>query len=479
MNRLKLRKQKKPDFDELCEMLADLKDFSDENPDFSDVQWRENLDIIIDFQDEDGSFKLFDSFDIPADARVDFCYTPTYICTAALMKAYLLDADAFSLKEKSALREGLKMSCARKLRGHGYEAFKGQIEALNIFMKAGLREFMDLHWEMCPEFSEMCEKIISDFRERESEEKFNGSWGESYESEIKQINEYFSSRKVFVYGTLMSGQTNHRYLEDSECIGKSAIEGYDMYSAGWYPAIIAGDGLIVGELYCVPLEDMPAIDRLEGEGSLYAKKCETITDAELNKTLAFVYVYLEDVSELEKISAWDEEYLWYVSYGSNMLYDRFMCYIKGGSFEKSRYHPPCEDTAPPAAVRDIEMPYSMYFGNTSGSWHGSGVSFLDVTCKGRALGVAYLITKKQFEHVCRRENDGRKPNPDYGWYEDVISLGEMDGFEMKTVTNKDLRPYNLPSLEYLETLKRGIRQNWPEMSEEEIEEYLEGCIRRP
>ena len=34
MNRLKLRKQKKPDFDELCEMLADLKDFSDENPDF-------------------------------------------------------------------------------------------------------------------------------------------------------------------------------------------------------------------------------------------------------------------------------------------------------------------------------------------------------------------------------------------------------------------------------------------------------------
>ena len=165
MNRLKLRKQKKPDFDELCEMLADLKDFSDENPDFSDVQWRENLDIILDFQDEDGSFKLFDSFDIPADARVDFCYTPTYICTAALMKAYLLDADAFSLKEKSALREGLKMSCARKLRGHGYEAFKGQIEALNIFMKAGLREFLDLHWELCPEFSEMCEKIISDFRE--------------------------------------------------------------------------------------------------------------------------------------------------------------------------------------------------------------------------------------------------------------------------------------------------------------------------
>jgi len=258
-------------------------------------------------------------------------------------------------------------------------------------------------------------------------------------------------------------------------IEKSSVEGYEMYDVGWYPAIIKGDSKVTGELYEVPLADVPDIDMLEGEGSLYAKRCETVIDLEGNRTLAFVYVYLRDVSGLRRIPSWNE-YVWYVSYGSNMLYERFLCYIQGGSYNSSRYHPPCSDTTLPQAVKTVEIPYDMYFGNMSGSWN-CGVSFLDVTKRGKALGVAYLITKEQFEHVCRRENDGRQPQEGYGWYEDVIDLGEMDGFEMKTVTNKNLRPYNDPNMAYLDTLYKGIRQNWPHMSDEEIEDYLEGCIR--
>jgi hypothetical protein len=89
-----------------------------------------------------------------------------------------------------------------------------------------------------------------------------------------------------------------------------------------------------------------------------------------------------------------------------MLKERFLCYIKGGLYNSSRYHPPCDDTTLPQAVKTVEIPYDMYFGNMSGSWN-CGVSFLDVTKKGKALGVAYLITKEQFDHVCRRVNDGR------------------------------------------------------------------------
>lgn len=477
MNKLRLNKQSKPDFDELSRMIADLGDFLDATPDFADREWISNLDVIIDFQDDDGSFKLFDSYEIPSDARVDFCYVPTYICTAALMKAYLTSPDEFTGKAKSALEKGLENSCARKLRGHGYEAFRGQIEALKLFMKAGLNEFLDLYSDLCPEFSEMIGGIISSFKDMERDERFTGSWGESYESEIKEVNEYFSRRKVFVYGTLMKGESNHQYLEKSRCLGKATVEGYDMYDVGWYPAIIPGDSLIVGELYSVSLEDVPSIDRLEGEGSLYAKRCETVTLSDGSRTVASVYVFLGDVSGLKRIPAWGEEYVWYVSYGSNMLYERFMCYIAGGSYNSSRYHPPCEDTTSPVAVKAVDLPYSMYFGNVSGSWHGSGVSFLDVTGPGNALGVAYLITEKQFEHVCRRENDGREPEHGYSWYEDVVDLGEMDGFKVMTVTNRDLRDYNEPSSEYLETLTVGIGQNWPEMSEDEIRDYLESCIR--
>ena len=472
MKMIKLEKQKEPRFDELSQMLFGLKDFLAEEADFNDKDWSENLNAIIDFQDEDGSFKLFDSFNIPSDARVDFCYMPTYLATATLMKAYLTDPESFTIKEISALSSGLKMSTARNLRGHGYEGLKGQIEALNIFMKAGLNEFLDLHSDLCPEFSEMIGKIISGFEDMEAQGKFTGSWGESYEDDIKAINQYFRQRKVFVYGTLMKGETNHGFLRHSTFLGNAAIEGYEMDNVGLFPAIIPGDGLAIGEVYSVPVEDIPSIDSLEGEGSLYEKKCERII---LNgeATFAFLYVYLSDCSDLERIPAW-KDYVWYVSYGSNMLYESFLRYIVGGSYGTSAYRAPCKDMSLPVAVRTVEIPFDMYFGNLS-SW-GGGVSFLDTTRKGKALGVAYLITPEQFEHVSCEENGGRCPG-NGGWYEDIIDLEPIYGIEVKTITNNDLRPYNEPSHSYLDTLFKGIRENWPEMSENDIWNYLGNCMR--
>ena len=479
MNMLVLKKQKhnEPKFDELFAMISDLMNFLNEDANLNDKLWNKNFNAILDFQDSDGSFNLFDSYEIPSDARVDFCWMPTYVCTAILMKAYMTDPSSFTSKEESSLLNGLKMSSGKNLRGHGYDAFKGQIDALDIFMKAGLREFLDIHRDFCTEFSEMFSKIITKFRDMETNEEFIGPWGENYEAEIKSVNEYFSNRKVFVYGTLMKGETNHHYLENSTFLGMATIEGYEMYNVGWYPAIIDGDGIIIGELYQVPNIDIPSIDMLEGEGSLYIKRCETVTDSKGKSSFAFIYVYNRECSDLERISAWNREYVWYVSYGSNMLKERFMCYIKGGSFEGSRYRQACSDATPPLAVKTFEIPYDMYFGNTSGSWQNCGVSFLDVSKKGHALGVAYLITKDQFRHVCAEENGGRAPEEGYSWYEDIIDLGVMDGFEVKTITNRNPRTYKEPCLEYKETLIRGIEENWPDIFIRDIKDYIDGCIR--
>ena len=473
MTTFKLTRLNEPNFDELYEMKSALKDFLEEKADSANSEWMENLNTILDFQDSDGSFKLFSTYEIPSDARVDFCHEPTYICSSILMKAYLTGDSELRQKIETPLIHGLERCCCRNLTGHGYESLQGQIDALNIFMKGGLREFIDLHPDLNSKFTEMILNIMVEFDAREEQEAFKGTWGEDYKEDILKINEYSSTRKVFVYGTLMNGEDNHHFLENSTCLGKAAIEGYDMYNVGgWYPAIIPGNSRIIGELYEVPENDMASIDMLEGEGSLYIRKCEETTD----KSLAYIYEYAQDTEGLYKISSW-KDYVWYVSYGSNMLYDRFICYIEGGSYEGSdSYREPCEDPTRPLENRAIEIPYDMYFGNYSGSWEGCGVSFLDTTKEGHALGVAYLITREQFEHVAAEENGGRSPG--YGsWYEDIISLGEMDGFEMLTISNDELRPYNEPCEEYLNTLKRGIRENWSEMSEEDIENYLDSCIR--
>ena len=476
MKMINLEKLNEPEFDELFSMIADLKDFLDEDANLNDKDWSNNLNEVLDFQDPEGTFKLLNLKSIPTEARIDFIHMPTYICTAILMKAYMSDSSAFALKEKSALSEGLKASCARNLRGHGFDAFKSQIEVLNLFMKAGLREFIDLHPDLCPEFTAMINDIISKFKDKESQGDFLGPWKESYEDEIIAVNKYFSQRKVFVYGTLMSGEANNSYLKNSTFLGKAYIEGYNMYDVGWYPAIVLGDSLIIGELYTVPLVDMPSIDALEGEGSLYAKKCETVTGADGETTLALVYVYLGDVSNLKRIPAWKKDYLWYVAYGSNMLREGFMRYINGGSVGNSRPRSACNDLTPPVAVKTFEIPYDMYFGNNSPSWEYMGVSFLDMTKKGKALGVAYLITREQFDHVAYEEN-GRPLREDGDWYEHIVDLGTMDGFEVKTITNRNLRQPNEPCQDYRDILVSGIKENWPEMTDEEIEDHFNGCVR--
>lgn len=471
MKNLKLIRQNKPDYKKLDEMKSQLKNLLEETDGSQD--WMENLGSILNFQDTDGSFKLFNTYDIPSDVRVEICHEPTYICSAILMKAYLIGDSALSDEVETPLVRGLEMSCMRGLTGHGYGSLKGQIDALNIFMKGGLREFIDLYPHLNYKFTDMILNIAHQFRMLEDRQEFAGPWGEDYTEDILKINRYFNTREVFVYGTLMNGESNHHFLENSSCLGTSTVEGYDMYNVGWYPAIVAGDGMIIGELYEVPQEDMSRIDMLEGEGSLYIRKCEMTS----SESLAYIYEFLEDTEGLERISSW-KDHVWYVSYGSNMLYDRFICYIEGGSYEgSSSYRMPCDDTSAPVEVRAVEIPYGMYFGNCSGSWQEGGVSFLDTEKDGHALGTAYLITREQFEHVAAEENGGRYPDGTGDWYEDIISLGDMDGFEMLTVTNKKPREQNAPSYEYLETLKEGIRENWQDMSEEDIGKYLNSCIR--
>ena len=478
MNMLNLKKidHNKPDFDELYRMLSELKSFLNEDANFADESWAENFKIIIDFQESDGSFKLLDSYRVPSDASVDFCYMPTYICTAILMKAFMTDSKAFSSDEESSLFYGLRRSCARNLSGHGFEGLLGQIDALKIFMGAGLNEFMDLYHDFCSEFSEMIEGFVSRFNDMEVNGDFLGSWGESYESDIRLINEYFRHRHVFVYGTLMDGECNHHFLSNSTCLGRTYVEGYGMYDVGWYPAIVSGNGMVIGELYRVDLDDIPAIDMLEGEGDLYVKTCECIQDSDGNSLFAFIYVYLGDCDGLERISSW-KDYVWYVSYGSNMLNERFMCYIEGGAYGKSRYREACDDTSHPVLVRTVSIPYEMYFANRSGSWENGGVAFIDTSRKGNSLGVAYLITEEQFDHVAAQENGGRYPEPGFNWYEDIIDLGEMDGFKVRTITNNIPRHPNAPCSSYREVLAEGIRQNWPQKSSREIDDYLNGCIR--
>jgi len=70
---------------------------------------------------------------------------------------------------------------------------------------------------------------------------------------------------VFVYGTLMRGEANHRLLVDAERVGAAVTMG-QLFDLGSFPALVltGTDDLVDGELYRVTDAELAALDRLEG-----------------------------------------------------------------------------------------------------------------------------------------------------------------------------------------------------------------------
>jgi gamma-glutamylcyclotransferase (GGCT)/AIG2-like uncharacterized protein YtfP len=80
--------------------------------------------------------------------------------------------------------------------------------------------------------------------------------------------------KVFAYGTLMSGENNHRQLRGARLLAVRRTEPrYTLVSLGAYPALLdGGTTSITGEVYDVDDDLLRALDRFEGVPTLYRRE---------------------------------------------------------------------------------------------------------------------------------------------------------------------------------------------------------------
>ena len=185
---------------------------------------------------------------------------------------------------------------------------------------------------------------------------------------IHQLNS--DEEFIFVYGTLLKGKCNYnRFLAPAEPEMRGEIEGFEMYDLGAFPAIVKGEGRVKGEVYKVTSEQLAKIDRLEGEGILYIKEKVKVEGYCFHEELdAYVYIYNHKVDGLNIIpyasQPYKNEYIWYVSYGSNMCFERFSRYIEGGYCERNgKDYEPCSDPTLPTESVAVEILGDMYFAN--------------------------------------------------------------------------------------------------------------------
>ena len=115
--------------------------------------------------------------------------------------------------------------------------------------------------------------------------------------------------KLIVYGTLMSGESNHRFCRNAVNITPCTITG-TLYDTGYgFPAFVPeGENTVAAELIEIPFEDWEAVDRLEGYPRLYDRLMFPAKLADGTDTTGWVYVMhtLPEMAQVIESGSWKE-----------------------------------------------------------------------------------------------------------------------------------------------------------------------------
>ena len=101
--------------------------------------------------------------------------------------------------------------------------------------------------------------------------------------------------------------------------------------------------------------------------------------------------------------------VWYASYGSNLLAERFGYYLSGGSMgQQTVGHIGARDSTPATANRSWKARHELRFGGESRRWDGGGVAFVNAEPgSGECVVRLWLLTAAQFDDVAAQENQMR------------------------------------------------------------------------
>jgi gamma-glutamylcyclotransferase (GGCT)/AIG2-like uncharacterized protein YtfP len=120
------------------------------------------------------------------------------------------------------------------------------------------------------------------------------------------------THRVFVYGTLKRGRSNHALLQTSRFLGEAAtLKTYWMITTGAFPVVLdavpADFGppplAVAGEIYRVDDATLEQLDLLEREGRSYLRKVTDVSQG-CRKVQAHIYLGIADYWHPRRLPAW-------------------------------------------------------------------------------------------------------------------------------------------------------------------------------
>ena len=104
------------------------------------------------------------------------------------------------------------------------------------------------------------------------------------------------THEVFVYGTLLRGESNHHRLAGSTFLGNDSLCYTVLFDQGMYPILRPGSGIVFGERWSVSTATLSDLDQLEGHPVWYQRVFETLDSG------AQAWVYLGSESMVRGLS---------------------------------------------------------------------------------------------------------------------------------------------------------------------------------
>jgi len=112
--------------------------------------------------------------------------------------------------------------------------------------------------------------------------------------------------RVFVYGSLLRGEPNHRLLGDAHFIGLARTRpAFALHDLGAFPGAVShGTTAITGEIYEVDGPTLERLDRLEGHPHLYRREVVELVASD-EPEFAYIYVYRASLAHARAIPSGD------------------------------------------------------------------------------------------------------------------------------------------------------------------------------
>lgn len=112
--------------------------------------------------------------------------------------------------------------------------------------------------------------------------------------------------RLFVYGTLKRGCSNHALLKGQRLVGQARTGvGYALYELEGYPGLVRTGGRgerVSGEVWEVDDDRLARLDEFEGTGEGLYRRDAVILDAPFDRDRVEAYFYLRSLEGRRKLS---------------------------------------------------------------------------------------------------------------------------------------------------------------------------------